>query len=136
MDGAWTMTSKEFSSECFVNITLPRETKSITAGRFVLTKDRRGTILGQFVYGASYLRRDNAVETDPIDLKLGDGTHQTTRLNGLFGAIRDSSPDDWGRRVIEKHTGKAQLGELGYLLESPDDRAGALGFGLSKNPWN
>mgnify|MGYP001616968545 CR=1 len=36
--------------------------------------------------------------------------------------------------VIEKHAGKAQLGELDYLLESPDDRAGALGFGLNKVP--
>jgi serine/threonine-protein kinase HipA len=42
--------------------------------------------------------------------------------------------DFWGRRVIEKHAGKAQLGELDYLLESPDDRAGALGFGLNKVP--
>lgn len=39
-----------------------------------------------------------------------------------------------GRRVIERHAGKAQLGELDYLLESPDDRAGALGFGLGQKP--
>jgi serine/threonine-protein kinase HipA len=90
--------------------------------------------LGRFVYGGSYLSRKDAVEIDPVELKLAEGTYQTTRLNGLFGAIRDSSPDDWGRRVIEKHTGKVQLGELGYLLESPDDRAGALGFGVGRNP--
>ncbi len=42
--------------------------------------------------------------------------------------------DSWGRRVIEKHAGKPQLGELDYLLESPDDRAGALSFGLNKLP--
>lgn len=48
--------------------------------------------------------------------------------------MRDAGPDYWGRRVIEKHGGKAQLGELDYLLESPDDRAGALGFGLNTEP--
>lgn len=37
-------------------------------------------------------------------------------LNGLFGALRDAGPDYWGRRVIERHAGKAQLGELDYLL--------------------
>jgi serine/threonine-protein kinase HipA len=52
----------------------------------------------------------------------------------VFGALRDAGPDYWGRRVIEKHAGKAQLGELDYLLESPDDRAGALGFGLNVDP--
>lgn len=128
------MTSRERSSECFVYITLPRQTSSVTAGRFVLTKDRRGTALGRFVYGGSYLSRNDAVEIDPVELKLAEGTYQTARLNGLFGSIRDSSPDDWGRRVIERHTGKVQLDELGYLLESPDDRAGALDFGVGNNP--
>jgi serine/threonine-protein kinase HipA len=36
--------------------------------------------------------------------------------------------------VIERHLGKPNLDELTYLLESPDDRAGALGFGLGKEP--
>jgi serine/threonine-protein kinase HipA len=64
------MTSKEQASECFVYITLPGETDSVTAGRFVLTQDRLGNQLGRFVYGASYLSRADAVEVDPIELKL------------------------------------------------------------------
>jgi serine/threonine-protein kinase HipA len=48
--------------------------------------------------------------------------------------LRDAGPDYWGRRVIEKHSGKTTLGELDYLLESPDDRAGALSFGLGQEP--
>jgi len=55
-------------------------------------------------------------------------------LKGVFGALRDAAPDYWGRRVIEKHAGKTNLGEMDYLLESPDDRAGALGFGLGNVP--
>jgi serine/threonine-protein kinase HipA len=128
------MISKESSSECFVYIMLPRETDSVTAGRFVLSKDRRGTAIGRFVYGKKYLLRSDAVEVDPVELKRTDTTYETTRLGGIFGALRDAGPDYWGRSVIEKHSGKAQLGELDYLLESPDDRAGALGFGRNQKP--
>jgi serine/threonine-protein kinase HipA len=127
------MTSKP-NTECYVYITLPGETESVTAGRFELSKDRRGNALGRFVYGKSYLARSNAVAIDPIELKLSGNTYETARLNGLFGALRDAGPDHWGRRVIEKHAGVAQLGELDYLLNSADDRAGALGFGLGQQP--
>jgi serine/threonine-protein kinase HipA len=51
----------------------------------------------------------------------------------VFGALRDAGPDFWGRRLIERHLG-GQLGELDYLLHSPDDRAGALGFSLGPAP--
>ena len=52
----------------------------------------------------------------------------------MFGALRDAGPDYWGRRVIEKYAGKPALGELDYILQSTDDRAGALGFGLGQEP--
>ena len=124
------MTSRVSSSECFVYITLPGEVTATTAGRFVLTQNARGDALGRFVYGRSYLDNKKAVEIDPVELKLSTRTYESAQLNGVFGALRDASPDYWGRRVIEKHAGKPQLGELDYLLESPDDRAGALSFGL------
>jgi len=109
------------NTQCYVYITLPGQTEAVTAGRFELTKDRRANALGRFVYGKSYLARANAVAIDPIE-------------NGVFGALRDAGPDFWGRRVIEKRAGIPQLGELGYLLNSADDRAGALGFGLGQTP--
>jgi serine/threonine-protein kinase HipA len=127
------MTSKG-NTECFVYMTLPGETEFVTAGRFELTKDRRGNALGRFVYGKSYLARPNAVPIDPVELKLSTDIYETARLNGVFGALRDAGPDYWGRRIIEKHAGVAQLGELDYLLNSADDRAGALGFGLNQQP--
>ena len=125
---------RESQAECFVYITLPRHIESVTAGRLVLTTDRRGANIGRFVYGKSYLARESAVEIDPIDLKLSDATYQSARLQGLFSALRDASPDFWGRRVIERHCGKSGLTEIDYLLESPDDRAGALSFGLNQKP--
>lgn len=120
--------------ECFVYITLPGEVKPVTAGRYVLSVDRRGEPIGRFVYGRSYLARDDKVEIDPIELRLTDRTYETVRLKGIFGPLRDAGPDFWGRRVIEKHAGKTELSELDYLLHSADDRAGALGFGLSQQP--
>lgn len=127
------MTS-ETPSECFVYITLPGETEAVTAGRFALAADRRGVMEGRFVYGRSYLERPNAVALDPVELKLSPRTYSTVALGGVFGALRDASPDYWGRLVIQRHLGSAQPGEMAYLLFSPDDRAGALGFGMNQTP--
>jgi len=127
------MTS-EALAECFVYITLPGQTEPVTAGRFALALGRRGTMEGRFVYGRSYLERSNAVALDPVELKLSPRTYLTAALDGVFGALRDASPDYWGRRVIQRHLRKAQPGELEYLLYSPDDRAGALGFGHNQIP--
>ena len=128
------MSSDASITECFVYITPPGAVTPVTAGRFVLSSDRRGVPIGRFVYGRSYLARPDAVPFDPIELKLATQTYETTALKGVFGALRDAGPDYWGRRVIERHVGKPQLGELDYLLHSPDDRAGALGFGLNQAP--
>jgi serine/threonine-protein kinase HipA len=121
-------------AEAFVYITLPGAVGPVTAGRFVLETDRHGAAVGQFVYRQRYLDLPEAVEIDPVQLKLSRETYQTAALNGVFGALRDAGPDYWGRRVIEKHAGQPQLEELDYLLHSADDRAGALGFGLNVEP--
>ena len=122
------------TSECFVYIALPGETEFVTAGRFERTIDRNGVATGRFVYGKSYRERANAVPLDPIDLKLTGTTYRTRMLNGIFGAIRDASPDHWGRRIIDRNFGSPGPDELDYLLESPDDRAGALAFGRGTEP--
>ena len=122
------------SNECFVYIMLPGDTQFTTAGRFVLDKTRQGVPLGRFIYGRRYRENPDAVPLDPIELKITAQTYETRGLNGLFGALRDASPDYWGRRVIEKHLRTTALAELDYLLHSPDDRAGALGFGLNAEP--
>ena len=119
--------------ECFVYIVLPGATEFVTAGRFRWTDDGAGGI-GEFVYGRSYRERNDAVELDPVELRLSGQVYETARMDGFFGAIRDSMPDFWGRRVIERNAGLGELGEFDYLMQGPDDRAGALGFGLDVEP--
>ena len=120
------------SRECYVYMVPPGETAFVTVGRFQ-TAMVDGLTTGRFVYGRSYRERSDAVEVDPAELRLADGVFETARMDGLFGAIRDAMPDHWGRLVIERQS-PAPLGEFDYLLRGPDDRAGALGFGLALEP--
>lgn len=122
------------TSECFVYIVLPGATEFVTAGRIRISPSRDGVPVGEFVYGRSYLGRSDAVELDPVELKLANTRYQTARMKGFFGAIRDAMPDDWGRRIIERHIGSTHLDEFDYLLYGADDRAGALGFGRNDTP--
>ncbi len=125
------MTTSE--RDCYVYIVPPSATEFVTAGRFRLRETRDGETVGQFIYGRNYRERPNAVELDPVELRLQAGNFETARMGGFFGAIRDSMPDSWGRKVIERHT-NGPLTEFDYLLNAPDDRAGALGFGHNPEP--
>lgn len=129
-----TMTSELGATECFVYIMLPGTCSFVTAGRFVLDQNHDGVPVGRFVYGRRYLANPDAVPVDPIGLKLTGATYRTTAHKGVFGALRDSGPDHWGRRIIERRAGLPQVGEIDYLLHSPDDGAGALGFGRTPEP--
>lgn len=120
--------------ECYVYIVLPGATEFVTAARFQVSPTPHGDPVGRFIYGRRYLERNDAVELDPVELRLRRGLHETARMEGFFGAIRDSMPDFWGRRVIERSTRHTQLEEFDYLMYGPDDRAGALGFGLNVEP--
>ena len=130
------MISEFNQTECFVYITLPGEILPVTAGKFVLQPDKSGLPVGRFVYGKSYLARPDKVPIDPVELKLSDRVYETRSLKGVFGALRDAGPDHWGRQVLERHAGKPELSEIDYLLHAPDDRAGALSFGLEPTPPN
>jgi len=119
---------------CFVHIVLPGETGFTVAGRFRARRTPEGTPIGEFVYGRSYLQRPDAVELDPRELALGRGERRTARLGGLFGALRDSTPDAWGRRLLERRLGRTDLEEFDYLTAGSPDRAGALGFSNQPTP--
>ena len=120
--------------ECFVYIQLPHSLEVVTCGRFALTPLPGGRGVGRFVYGRSYRARPDAVPLDPIHLPISPRTYETGKLGGVFGALRDAAPDAWGRLVIDRVLRRSDLTEVDYLLESPEDRAGALSFGREVDP--
>lgn len=120
--------------ECFVYLQMPGTLEVVTCGRFVRETTRGGGSVGRFVYGRVYRARADAVPLDPFHLPITSTVRETARLGGVFGALRDAAPDAWGRRVIERITGRQDLGEVDFLLESPQDRAGALSFGRGPVP--
>ena len=52
-----------------------------------------GVALGVFVYNPAYLERPDAVPLDPFELPLREGRFETVKLSGIFGSLRDASPD-------------------------------------------
>lgn len=121
------------SQRVYVYLQLPGSLEVVTAGSYTLSM-REGVPLGVFKYSPKYLTRSEAVPLEPFELPLIAGPAETVKLNGIFGALRDGSPDAWGRRIIERELGRVDLTEADYLLHSPEDRAGALSFGHGKQP--
>jgi serine/threonine-protein kinase HipA len=132
------MTSNAGTATAFVWIWLPQATEPIVAGRV----DQEGERL-LFTYASSYRRRKNAMAIYEPELPLQEGTFAPLRGMSMAGAIRDSSPDAWGRRVIiNRVTGRRpdtagvqELSELTYLLQSGSDRIGALDFQASATEY-
>jgi serine/threonine-protein kinase HipA len=120
-------------NRAYVYLQLPQSLEVVTAGYYEL-EERDGVPVGTFVYNPKYLARADAVPLEPFELPLRPARFETVRLNGIFGTLRDASPDAWGRRIIERNLGRADLTEIDYLLNSPEDRAGALSFGRGKDP--
>jgi serine/threonine-protein kinase HipA len=121
-------------NECFVYLQMPGTLEVVACGRYLREATRGGGSVGRFVYGRSYRARADAVPLDPFHLPVTANVQETARLGGVFGTLRDAAPDAWGRRVIERITGRQDLGEVDFLLESPQDRAGALSFGRGPVP--
>ncbi|MDD3934917.1 type II toxin-antitoxin system HipA family toxin [Rhodoferax sp.] len=128
------MTGKE--NLCYVYTQLPGTFEWVPCASLKVRQVGAGAFQGTFTYGKRYLARTNVVELDPYHLKLTDKPILFTKLKGIPGALRDASPDAWGRRVIQARLAReeADLSEMDYLLNGPDDGAGNLRFGLSAQP--
>jgi len=126
------------ADQAYVWVWLPGAAAPVVAG--LLRRDARGGY--GFVYGRSYLGRDDAISLFPDELPLQPG-EQRQRDDDLPSCLRDASPDAWGRRVIvNRLTGQqgadaagVDLDELTYLLESGSDRIGALDFQTSPSAY-
>ena len=122
--------------EAYVYIQLPGALETVTAALLRVQTLPDGTQIGRFRYGDRYLQRQEAVALDPFQLPLAKKVFEFTQLKGIPGAVRDAGPDAWGRRVIEHKLERsaADLQEIDYLLNGPQDGAGYLSFGLKAEP--
>ncbi len=126
------------ASRCYVWRWLPGATEPVVAGE--LRFDAKGR--QSFVYGRSYLERENAEPIYEPELPLRPGMHEP--IDGLehFACLRDAAPDAWGRRVIEnrlfgrkERVAGEDVNESTYLLHSGSDRTGALDFQESASEY-
>lgn len=121
---------------CYAFVQLPGTFEWVVCSALTVSEVGQNAYRGIFQYGRSYLARQNAPSLDPYILPLSDRPREFTKLKGIPGALRDASPDAWGRRVIQAKLGlpEADISEVDYLLNGPDDGAGNLRFGPSPNP--
>ncbi len=122
--------------QVYIYIQLPGSLESMPAAILRVQTLSDGMCIGRFRYGERYLQHAQAIALDPYQLPLNNVVYEFTKLKGIPGAVRDASPDAWGRRVIEFKLEKAagELEELDYLLHGPQDNAGNLNFGLNVEP--
>jgi serine/threonine-protein kinase HipA len=122
--------------EVYIYVQLPGTLDTVPAALLRVQTLKDGRQIGRFRYGDRYLERRDAIALDPFQLPLAKEVVEITQLKGIPGAIRDASPDAWGRRVIEHklERGAADLHEIDYLLHGPHDSAGYLSFGLTVEP--
>lgn len=121
---------------CFVHVQLPGTFGWVPCARLRVRDLGAGRCEGTFTYGSRYLQRPNVIALDPFHLPLTGRPQKFTKLKGIPGAVRDASADAWGRRVIQAKLQRteADITEIEYLLNGPDDGAGNLRFGLSVTP--
>lgn len=116
------------SEEAYVWIYLPGECAPVVCG--IVAFDGTEHV---FRYGKSYLERNNAIALSPPGCPLGELTDAPIPLDDeLNSALRDASPDAWGRNVMIREYANApgrkesDLGEIDFLLRAGPDRIGAL----------
>ena len=91
------MPSKKAGEEgLFVWIWLPDTTEPVVAGRLFGQPDD----VVAFLYGQSYLKAPGAIPVYLPELPLRAGPQRPNGMLRMHAAIRDASPDAWGRRVI------------------------------------
>jgi len=121
---------------CYVYIQLPGTMETVPCASLKVRAVGAGAFEGTFTYGKRYLTRPEVVALDPFHLPLSTRPQKFTKLKGIPGAVRDASPDAWGRRVIQAKLQRpeADIQEVEYLLNGPDDGAGNLSFGRTATP--
>jgi serine/threonine-protein kinase HipA len=124
------------SKRVYVWTWLPGNTHPIPAG---VLERRGGSVDLSFRYGDRYRERPHAVPLYNLPFN-GPTWHEASHNLKMPAAIRDASPDSWGRRVILQRLEPASddtdaLDEAAYLMQSGSNRLGALDFQTSAREY-
>lgn len=111
---------------------LPEHCEPVVCGRL------DDTSVGiRFVYGQSFLSREDADAIYAPELPLVSGAQYAVSGEGLPLCIDDAMPDSWGRAVVNQYLDAVgqELDPFTYLLNSGSDRIGALDFQSSSSTY-
>lgn len=121
--------------QCYVYMVLPNATRFTTVGHFKVEMNWEGMRRGSFIYCRDYLDNPDAVPIDPFELdRLNDTANRSTMSTGMFYAFRDARSPGFGKMAICSTASMKSRGTIDNILLSPDDGAGALGFGSRSEP--
>ncbi|MEB0079479.1 type II toxin-antitoxin system HipA family toxin [Pseudomonas sp. CCI3.2] len=83
-----------------------------------------------FKYANSWLARPESFSIDPLNLPL---TEQQSSSSKLWGAFEDSTPDNWGKKVLLATHKQHPQNEIEWLLASRGAGVGCLLFSASRH---
>ena len=127
------------TSSVYIHLQRPDNGEWVTVGRYTLNRAERigERSIGQFVYAPSYLDAAYPWTIDPINLsRLDSVVYAAPRYEGLTDALRDISPDAWGKQLIQREYNLTNTAhEFDYLIHASNaDRWGALTVSMTRNP--
>jgi serine/threonine-protein kinase HipA len=122
MRGLVVISNRHIRNSCYVFV--ERGEIPLLAGRYMI--DEHG--LGHFTYGKSYLENPLAFPLDPINLPFTDPPQIFHPINGKesFGVLSDSTPDNWGRKLIASIHRSSPQNEVEWLLASRGNGVGCI----------
>lgn len=127
--------------QLYVGMVLPGETAPVAAALMKFARVNANEE-GVFAYGKQYQKNPNAVALHPDIFPLNDAVvslpSNPIRDSGALPiVIQDALPDAWGRMVLASHNKNQGLTDIELLLQSNDDRVGAMVFsGTPQMPPN
>lgn len=117
------------SKPLFAYLQRPDNGEWVTVGRYLFDEARQ---TGLFRYAPSYVDGGLSWSIDPVNLPFRPGHDwMATRYNGLHDALRDASPDAWGRALLRRQQRIPEdAPDWRYLEASSNaERWGALAVG-------
>lgn len=113
---------KQIITSCYIFVDLGES--PLLAGRYMIDANGRG----HFTYGKTYVENPKAFPLDPINLPFTQPLKIFHPLNGkgVFRVLSDSTPDNWGRRVMSAVLFNPPKNEVEWLLATCGNGAGCI----------